>query len=102
MYNFYIKSEPMAQNEFRVQLSGNLVINNVKEIYQELSSIIDDNVTINVQGKEIESIDESCAQVLHSLNQFNPNLNINLDLQQEMHDQIHKAGFHSIINHNAS
>ena len=79
-------------------LSGELSINHIDLIKNEIESLIDTSKPYEFIVKNADIIDLSLIQLLLSLKKLNPKSNIQLSLNDEMLGLINISGFNNLLN----
>ncbi len=93
----YIKSGKTTAET--IILSGELSVNHIFSIRDELSDHINAHDNAEIIIKEVDIMDLSFVQLLISIKKLNPFITLKLQITNEQTDLLKVSGFYELLNH---
>ena len=91
-------------NELNMTFTGQLTINSIKKITESVKSQIADQAVINITVKDVDNIDLTFIQLLHSIKNSGKKkgfgVNLSMTLPEDLKSLIINAGFGNLLTQN--
>lgn len=98
------KISPEAEKgsrDVKIRLSGELSIQNIVEIKDNLMHFLEQFENIEIVAEEVESFDVSCVQIFYALSRSashkNKHISYNLNLPEEIKNVIAHSGLQNLL-----
>ena len=81
-----------------ISLEGELTLHNIETIWDRLREEVLKNNKLIIELRNVENMDLSCLQLLSSIQRFNSNVKVKMNLSDQLETLLLRGGFSALLN----
>ena len=98
MIDIALKADPAHAGTGNISFAGDLILKNMKSIYQQLTAAANDFQNLHITCHKVKTIDLAFLQMLYAYSLSRPDAQIDISLNDELNELIGHSGFSGLFN----